>query len=387
MKDYQDIFGKDFEMPEVVREKMDVAFTSIQREKDQSMDKIINFEKQKNHTRKFLRKQTVAAACAALLVLGTLTTYAAYQHFWSPGMKAAIQSTDAQQQKLVEQGVAAVFSEEDPYGAMAVTDHGITVTPKTVVVDERTVYVSLEVQGYALEEGKDPIFEYTDVYLEENPTGERKSLTMGASFYDGILVRDDGGSMYEDGSPLRVDDTGKVIAYYTNEEGNMEFVICGMVEDPKDSLLGETLHIDLKNLGTAEKAVFSGDVEGEWSYRIPLTKSSITETLSCGEEVEGTEFVLESIEISSISVKLNYHVTGEAAGREEEDGIPDFLGVVLKDGRRITCLGGRSSGYLDETKTQAYEIAGFGHVIEREDIEALLFSTQSGFVEMTLINP
>jgi len=59
--------------------------------------------------------------------------------------------------------------------------------------------------------------------------------------------------------------------------------------------------------------------------------------------------------------------------KENQNGIPRFKGVVLKDGTRLPFLtGGGLCGYTDDTKKEAYELTSFDRVIDRNQVAALL---------------
>lgn len=377
MKKHTDIFAEDIELPDIVNQKMEDAFTIIRKEGNMLMVNTNNFNHKKSRKVKLLKHPAVAAACICILTIGSITAYAACNHFWSRGMKGTLQSTDVQQQTLVEEGVATVYQETDHYVDMAVTDGGITVTPETIVVNEKMVYLSLSVDGYLLKDGEEPCFEFVDVYLGDDSKAEDGWLNVGASFYDGIVSAEDGTNIYEDGTSLKTDENGSLVSHYTDENGKMEYVIVAMVSDADKSLLGETLHVNLTNFGTVSKAEFAGDIEGKWNYTFPLSDVSSMEVVQIGKEVENTVFVMDSIEISPVSIKLNYDVNGEVTMYEDINGVPDFCGVVLKDGTRLPYLSdGGMSGYTDDTLDKAYDIRAFERVIEPEQVSAILLRTE-----------
>ena len=378
MKKHTDIFAEDFEIPGIVNQKMEDAFATIRMEGNVSMNKIRKTDNQKNRKVRLLSKQA-AAIIVCVLALGGVTVYAACNYHWSRGMEGSLQSTEVQQQELVETGVATVFHSMDTYTDMAVTSGGVTVTPEMLVVNEKMVYLSLSVVGYDLEEGEEPCFEYIDVYLGNDPMAENGRLNMCASFYNGIISDENGSPMYDDGTPLTFDENGGSVTHYMDEEGKLEYVIVAWVTEPEESLLGQTLQVDISNLGTAYKAAFSGEVEGEWNYTFQLTDTGSMEWMEIGKEVENTVFVLDTIEISPVSIELNYTVNGEVTMYEDVNGVPLFCGVVLKDGTRIPFLfNGGMSGYTDDTLTKAYEISAFDRVIDPDQISAILVRTEPG---------
>lgn len=247
-----------------------------------------------------------------------------------------------------------------------------------MVVNEKMVYLSLTVEGYDLPEGQEPCFEFVDVYLGEDPDAEEGWLNTGASFYNGIISA-------EDGTELMIDEQGRLEEHYIDETGKMEYVIVAMVSDPEKSLLGETLRVKLRNLGTVYKTDFAEDIEGEWNYTFQLSDTSLTEMVQIGEQVEGTMFVLESMEISPVSVKLNYDATGEAKVYDDVNGIPDFCGVVLKDGSRLPYLSTEGmSGFTDSTLCKAFDISAFERVIDTEQVSAILLQTEARVVEIAI---
>lgn len=385
MKKYTDIFAEDFDIPNIVNQKMEDAFATIKMEGNTSMNNISNFHDTRRKRVKLFKNQAAVIACICILTLGSITAYAACNYFWSRGMKGTLQATEVQQQTLVEEGVATIFQENNDYANMAVTNGGVTVMPEMMVVNEKMVYLSLSVEGYDLQEGEEPCFEFVDVYLGNDPKAEEGWLNMGASFYDGIVSAEDGTNMYEDGVPLMFDENGSLVSYYADEEGRMEFVIVAMVSEPEKSLLGETLHVNLENLGTVYKTEFSGDIDGKWNYTFNLSDTSLTEVVQIGNEVEGTMFVLDSMEISPVSIKLNYDVNGQINMYEDINGVPAFCGVVLKDGTRFPYLrNGGMSGYTDGTLTAAFDISAFERVIDPKQISAILLRTEAGIVEIML---
>jgi hypothetical protein len=345
----------------------------------------MNMER-KNQTVKHSYRKAVAAAAIGVLAMGSVTAIAATHHIWSRGMSGTMQATDEQQQALTEQGVASVMQEQEAYEQLAVTDGNVTIAPETVIADERFAYLSFSVSGYTLGEGVEPGFESVNV-CQEGRDAVDSGLSMSGSFYDGIIADENGTPTYDDGSELEDNEAGETIAHYADADGNLEYVIIAMVSDEDDVLTGKTIHVDFKNLGTVYKADYENAVDGSWSFDIELPDVSAAKTMQIGQDVPGTVFTLENIELSPISMKLNYSVNGEVSASEDENGVPDFCGVVLKDGTRIPYLAnGGSTGYADETKKEAYVWSCFDRVIDAEQVASLLIRTESGrdMVEIAL---
>ena len=376
MKKYTDMFGGDIKIPNIVNEKMEDAFSEIKNVENIPVNKLNDAHAKKTKKIMFFRSHAAAVACICILMLGSITAYAVYNNFWSRGMQGTLQSTEQQQQTLVEEGVAKIFQQEESYVHMAVSDEGITVTPEMMVVNDKMVYISLSVDGFHLDDGEEPCFEFVDVYMGDDPEAVEGWLMTGASFYDGIISGEDGTNMYEDGSPLILDENGRLVSYYTDEEGKMEYIIVAMVSRPEDSMLGKDLHVNLSNLGTVYKTDFSENIEGNWDFTFSLPNVSSTKEITIGSSIDDTNFIVDSMEISPVSIKINYSVDNSDTFSEM---IPKFNGVVLEDGTIIrNMLDMGKSGYIDESLSKAYAISSFNRIIKIEQVSAIILEAKNG---------
>lgn len=114
-------------------------------------------------------------------------------------------------------------------------------------------------------------------------------------------------------------------------------------------------------------------MEGTWNFAISLSDVSSSQNIKVGQKVEGTGFTMEDIEISPISIKVNYSVNKATSEHEDDLGIPEVQGVILKDGTRIPYLiGGSMLGYSESSKSNAYQIADYKRVIDVDEIAALI---------------
>lgn len=368
MSDKKNIFPEEIELSEIILKKTDQAFEMIRQED------IGHMKKTNNEGRRFLKTQAAVIAGVCILAVSSISAAAAISHYWGRGMNGNIQASDEQQQELTEKNIAKVYREEPDSPPPAVTDNGVTVEPDTVVVDDRFVYMSFKISGYSVADGMQPTFGMVTVYQGDHPEDESSWLNMSGSMYNGTICNEEGQPVYEDGTPLKHDENGRTIHYYTDDDGNMEYIIQAYVVDPNDSLLGRTIHVDFKNLGTHSKREgFALAVEGNWNLEITLPDVSSAREITVGKKVEGTDFTLESISISPVSMKVNYSVGTAPAGNGEDSGIPKVRGVVLKDGTRLPYLtDGGSLGYTDSSRTNAYHMAGYDRVIDVDEVAALI---------------
>ncbi len=370
MSTKKNVFSEEVELSEIVLEKTNQAFEMIQQED------IVHMGKTNTKGKRIYKMQAAAVAGICILAVSSISVIAAIHHYWGRGMNGNIQASDAQQQALTEQNIAKVYREEPDSSSMAVTDNGITVKPDTVVVDERFAYMSFSISGYHVEDGTEPGFGVVTVYQGDNPEDESSWVNMYGSMYDGIIPDENGSPIYEDGSPLESDENGRIISHYTDSNGDMEYIIQASVVNENDSLLGKTMHVNFQNLGTRSRGAFTPAVEGNWDFAITLPDVSSSLTITVGQKVGGTGFTLETIDISPISMKANYSVEEAPEGHEDDLGIPEVRGVVLKDGTRLPYLtDGGSMGYTDSSRKNACHMAGYDRVIDVDEVAALIVWT------------
>ena len=370
MKKNSNIFQDDIKVPEIVLQKADEAFAGIQTEGRSTMKKNNQTENRK-HT--FWRNPAAVAACTCIIVAGSVTAGAAVHHVWSRGMQGAVQATDTQQKELTDKGAAVVLKEQKDYSKLAVTDNGITITPETIIVDENFAHIAFSVKGYDLAEGDEPGFDDWDIGVKDG-----SSVQVYGGFYDGIVSDENGNPVYEDGSSLKEDEQGQIISHYVDKDGNLEYVASIGVADWKDSLLGKTIVCKLKDLGTLYKTRFTLAKEGNWDFEIKLPDVSTASNIKVAKGIENTPFTVDDVELSPISIKINYSVNGEVTFKEDTNQVPQFFGVILKDGRKFAFLGDAgSSGYNDDM-TSAYALSSFVQVIEPDQVQSILLRTDDG---------
>ena len=365
MSEKKNIFSQEIELSEIVLKKANLAFEQIRQEDTDKMEK----EKGK----KSFKVQAAAIAGVCVLAAGSISAVSAIRHYWGRGMNGNIQATDSEQQTLTENGIADVYSEKTDYESLAVTENGITIAPETVVVDERIAYLSFKISGYNFEEGAEPGFETVDVYQGDNKEAEDSALMMSGGMYDGVVSDENGTPMYEDGSMLQSTEDGSIIYHYTDSDGNLEYIMQASVAEENASLLGQTIHVNFKNLGTFSKAEFLPGVTGEWDFTIKLPDVSSATEFQVGQSIEETGFVMDSVSISPVSMKVNYSVKETQQIKDDDLHIPEVKGIVLKDGTKLPYLiDGGSIGYTDDTRAEAYQIAGYDRVIDVDEVAALI---------------
>lgn len=365
--DEKKILQEDVELPEVVLSKANHALEMIRQEETENMA-ADNQKNSKKNTRR-IKSQVAAAAAVCVLAVGGVSAVAAIHHNWGRGMSGNIQATDTEQQKLTDDGVAVVYPEKEEYEALKVTNNGVTIVPDTVIVDAQFAYLSFTISGYNLPEGEEPGFE------DVNITSDDMGINMSGGMYDGIVSNEEGAPVYEDGSELKFTDSGDIVNHYYDENGNLEYFIQAHIAEAGDTMLGKTVKVDFKNLGSLYKTEFTDGVEGDWNFEITLPSVSSAKEFDVNKAIDGTSFTLTKLEISPVSLNATYTTDNAPEVNQDDLGVPCVKGVVLKDGSRLPYLtDGGSIGYTDDSKTEAYNILGYDRVIDVDNVKALIIS-------------
>ena len=365
--DEKKILQEDVELPEVVLSKANHALEMIRQEETENMA-ADNQKNSKKNTRR-IKSQVAAATAVCVLAVGGVSAVAAIHHNWGRGMSGNIQATDTEQQKLTDDGVAVVYPEKEEYENLKITNNGVTIAPNTVIVDAQFAYLSFTISGYNLNEGEEPGFE------DVNITSDDMEINMFGGMYDGIVCNEEGAPVYEDGSELQFTDSGDIVSHYYDENGNLEYFIQAHIAEAGDTMLGKTVKVDFKNLGTLYKTEFTDGVEGDWNFEITLPSVSSAREFDVNKAIDGTSFTLTKLEISPVSLNATYTTDNAPEANQDDLGVPCVKGVVLKDGSRLPYLtDGGSIGYTDDSETEAYNILGYDRVIDVDNVKALIIS-------------
>ena len=123
---------QDVEIPSIVREKTDMAFTKIKNEAKQD-------EAGKTGRVFMPRKRIAIVATVLTLVIGTGTLAGVQYAKWSDGVNISVHGTDKQKEKLEKQGYTS-------YPNVSVTRNGVTVTVIQCIADSYGAVISLKVE-------------------------------------------------------------------------------------------------------------------------------------------------------------------------------------------------------------------------------------------------
>lgn len=351
-------------IPDIVREKTDLVFQQIQSER--------THKTMKNTNRRW--KTVWLPIAAAVLALGTTVCAAVYVQ-WSKGLETQLEINEEQKEMLIEEQVAApVYN--------SVTENDITVTALQTIVADRFAYLAFKVDGYTAEDGIQPDFEYMTLTIDGR---DDYNLLMG-HFFDGLQMDENKNFFYMDGSPAKETDEGSIIGKYMDENGSMEYMMLLMTPYESDSFIGKSLHLELHNLGSVDKAAFTPDINASWTFDFTLQGSDKIRTCKLSEALGDSGATVIEAEISPISLHVIYDMplqettidgidaNGQAIKSTTFVEAPHLTGVRLKDGTLMTSLtSGGGEGYSDSNDELYNATFATSSIIEPDQVDALLF--------------
>lgn len=246
-KNIREMMQIEITVPDIVQEKADLTFEQIRTER--------TYHKMK--TKKINRSRRVLplVAAAAVLTLGTTVCAAGYLK-WSRGLQNEFKATEEERQMLqTEQFTAPVVPSENN----SVTDAGVTVTAEQTIVTDQFAWLSFRVDGYDLDEGKEPCFDGISISIDGN-----NELSWSSHFYDGLQRDDYGNIFYDDGTKAEENPDGSVVERFAAEDGSLEYIIwIDVVGNDEITLTDSVAKVRFSGLGTVDKAAFTPDIEGK----------------------------------------------------------------------------------------------------------------------------
>lgn len=386
-KEVWGILNEELAIPEVVNEKAYDAFYQIKKESSayhNTENGGIKIMKVNTH-KKNKRKMTMVLL-AATLVVGTVTAGAAVYMKWSSGLEKGLRVTEEQKEMAESTGLA-------DFPEISMTQNEVTVTAQQSIVDNYYAYLSFKVEGYECPEGEQPMFSETVI------TVDGQTVTMGASFYDGLISDANGKAVLADGSPIPLDENGAFLLDYTMEDGSLEYRVNLSGGGESGYFMDKPIHVELKDLGYyADKEESRIEVEGSWIFDWTLSGDESIYVAECNEKLGDTGATVTNAEISPISIKavlemprqeiieIGYRefqeeINGEWVNRSEPfefvsyEEPPRLSGVKLVDGTILPnmYMGPGTMGYVDDV-SDTYEVRfAIDRILDVDQVESLLF--------------
>lgn len=350
---------QDVEIPEVVRKKADQAFARIHAEQEKTEPdnrKVVSYNKKETERKAISKRKIAVVAAVAALATATVTAGAAAYMKWSAGMAA--------------------------FTSQSCTDAGVTVTAQQSITDNYNSHISFKVEGFQVEDGQQPDFGSISVLVNG-----KDDLNLDAGFYDGIITGEDGMPVRAFDGSSALDENGDMIYYYVQEDGSMEFDINMNNYSEKGFFIGKDIQVELKDLGTVDKAEFTRTLEGTWSFEWTLGGADTAKTYTLNQPLGDSGATIQTVEISPISVyaEYNFPIQKETITGENEDGTtsesttfkeaPPLMGIKLKDGTVIKnmYMGGGMIGYQNNSSDDYVYAYATDRIIDPDQIAYFLF--------------
>ena len=370
-EDMFEILKKDVEIPDVVMKKAEGAFEKIQGEaKIQEKTKITPLSPKKTR-KKIPAKRMFLVAAAVILGAGGVTAGAAAYMRWSKTASEGMLASEETQKKMEETKLAVPVNKSD-------TQNGVTVTVSQTIVDSYYAHIIFKVEGYDAGEGKQPFFETDTVVVDgydpwKDPYDEKRHFGSGGDWYNGVTMGEDGRAVrISDGKPL--DEIEDYQDNYKLEDGSYEYRLTLTHTADKDYFMGKPIHLELHNLGTAEKEDLTNVIDATWSFDWVLEGSPEKKEYDLNASIGDTGVTVKHVEISPISLNVTYDFPKKIYNKMDNSSgmlfFPD--GVRLKDGTELKTiyLGPGTNGYISENE---YFIAfPVDRILDTDEIDALL---------------
>ena len=349
-----EILQKKTEIPETVREKMQLAYEQIRQEN--RIHEGMETQKEDSRRTGISRKKIAIILAAATLSLATVSVTAGVYIRWSEGLKEKLQLTKTQEEELEETGAAESTE-------ASCTSQGITVTVLQSITDQNFSHLAFSIKGYSAETKEQPDFEQVIVKVEG------KEVNASGSFRN----------FGEEDMPV-----------YQKADGTMEYLM-QIDSNEENGLAVKKIQVILENLGTVNKqAEFVSSVKGTWTLDWKLAGTEKEEGLSVNQTIGDTDTVVKSIEITPLSLTIHYDMPRKKITKQSygDDGVttwetyeePWFLyGFRMKDGTvRQMVFQSQEQGYDDET-TEAYTVKyATDQIVDVEQITSLLYVKPGG---------
>lgn len=349
-----EILQKKTEIPETVREKMQLAYEQIRQEK--RIHEGMETQKEDSRRTGISRKKIAIILAAVTLSLATVSVTAGVYIRWSEGLKEKLQLTKTQEEELEETGAAESTE-------ASCTSQGITVTVLQSITDQNFSHLAFSVKGYSAETKEQPDFEQ-------------------------VIVKVDGKEVNASGSFRNFGEEDMPV--YQKADGTMEYLV-QIDSNEENGLAVKKIQVILENLGTVNKqAEFVPDVKGSWKLDWEFAGTEKEEGLSVNQTIGDTDTVVKSIEITPLSLTIHYDMPRKKITKQSygDDGVttwetyeePWFLyGFRMKDGTvRQMIFQSQEQGYDDET-TEAYTVKyATDQIVDVEQITSLLYVKSGG---------
>lgn len=314
-----------------------------------------------------------AVVMIVLMVLSLSTAIAAGVISWHRGLEDMLRVSDDTKNYYQS---SELFDTPN----INVTQGDVTVTLEQSIVDTNAAYFAFRVKGFQPLTGQQPAFAATDYTIDD----ESLLTNCSASFFDGLVVNNEGRAVYPDGS---IPEDYSALPY-TDANGEMVYIIKMLSKN--GSLIGHNMKITLTDLGVYADKWGTHEVQapGTWTFEWTLKGDEhYCDFTTLNLDIGASGSKVTKVHLSPIHIQMTMDVALTLQEYEKhEDGdtfIPYFCGLKMKDGRMYELITeGGMTGYTspDPEETEYQILFALNRIIEPDQVASLLFyySTETG---------
>ena len=368
---------KDIKIPDTVMSKYTDKLSSVSENSDTDNTSAY---------RRMSKKRLIPAIALIAAITGAVTVSAATYSQWSKSIDDHFQPTEEQKANLEDSGTVTFYNQTDTDSSQIDTSNtqsdaasssnetltetpdtgeklsdtvdGITVSVQQSIVDNYVAEISLKIEGYTPIDNYQPDFGGLNILID----GEPVEADMGLGFY-----HNDGG--------------------YIMEDGSLEYNI-GMRALTEGYFVDKQMHIDIYNIGHYTEKAQSDivtDIEGTWSLDFALKGTDTKNTYELNAPLDESGITLLYAELAPLSAtfrldmpreeitETGIDIDGNPVNYTTYKAMPQFMGIILKDGTIQKITGSASQGYVDETSNIYESRISFNSVVDIDQAECLLF--------------
>ncbi len=345
------ILLQNIEIPDIVKEKAQNAFSQISMEGKEEHMEVIKYNKKRHPLKK---TRAAAIVLAAIVGGGSITAVAAAYIHWSQGMQSKMNVSE-------EQMIALQNKEDTPlsFPEVADTQGEITVSVAQCLLDDNDIRVAFYVEGYELSNAESPQLENLNILLDGEPVNNYEW-----SFYTGVDGEEEGTIPNDQAEEERLE---------------LDLILSPVDENGKSitDLAGKVITVQMVNFG---------DTTGTWTLEWILEGTSTVVEKQLHEVLGNSGATVTKVSLSPISIKVCYDFApaeisdivldenGNAVEVSDYAEPPQFVGVKMTDGTVYTAItDGGTYGYEDvEASLYVAEIS-LSRVLDPEKVQSLLF--------------
>lgn len=300
----------------------------------------------KTERKKVMKKRFPIALAAVITALGVTTAAAAYVIQWNSKIAERFGANEQKQSELVSAGALAPVDQ-------TVTVNGLTVTALQTLGDKNGIYMLFDVKA-------------------------PKGIILSSDISFGPKVNVEGAKNHISTCSGFMDQTG---TSSTSGATNERYYELWLSNGKQEDLNGKTITVEFAEL-LADNGTIKPDVvlSGPWKLSWKLSYLDNTQTFSINKtyDINGHNVVVNSVELSPLSMKIN--LSGDGLKQLIDHSDLDTAGslltptLTLRDGKAFDSYGSYGPGSEKHTDSTYTLTQNFGKILDVDQVASLNLS-------------